>query len=226
MRVHFRRFLASGFIGTFMAGLLALLPIILTIVIVTWLAGQIRVMLGPGSFFGDLLSSAGSTLFGMSEGQLGFWLGLAIALLAIWSLGLVVTLQARKSLTGAIDGLFNRVPLLGTIYRPVAQVVRLLGNQEDGELKGMTVVTARLGNDTTMDVLALQASPDVFRIEDEDRLMIYVPTAPVPMGGFLILVAAKDVAPVPGMEVDDLMKVYFSIGTLAGEAMPDQTYPD
>ena len=55
--------------------------------------------------------------------------------------------------------------------------------------------------------------------------MIYVPTAPVPMGGFLILVAAKDVAPVPGMEVDDLMKVYFSIGTLANEAMPDQTLP-
>ncbi len=215
------RILAGGLLGTFMAGLLALLPIVLTIVIVTWLADQIRLILGPGSFLGDLLTSAGSTVFGLTKGQLGFWLGLAIALLVVWGLGLIVTLQARKTLTGAIDNLFNRVPLLGTIYRPIAQVVRLMGQRDDGELKGMQVVTARLGTDRSIDVLALQASPKIFRIENEDRLLIYVPTSPVPMGGFLLLVAMEDVAPVPDMEVDDLMKVYFSIGTLADEAIPE-----
>ncbi len=40
------------------------------------------------------------------------------------------------------------------------------------------------------------------------------------MGGFLLLVATKDVTLVPDMDLDDLMKVYFSIGALAADSLP------
>lgn len=206
-------------LGNFLAGILTLLPIILTVVIINWLVRQIGGLLGPGSLLGNLLTSAGTVVVGEQQSQLAFWLGLSIALAGIWSLGLVVTLQARRSLTGMIDALFNRVPLLATIYRPVAQVVRLLDKKGEGELTGMDVVSVRSGP-AGMDMLALQASPQVFYIDGEARLLIYLPTAPIPMGGFLLLFPENDVTPVPEMEVDDLMKVYFSIGTLASDAMP------
>lgn len=213
---------AKFLLGTFVAGVFVLLPIILTVVIINWLVGHIRNLLGPGSLIGDLLASAGSTVFGLDNDQLSFWIGLSLAIIGIWFIGLVVTLQARKTITGALDALFNRIPFLNSIYRPVAQVVRLLDSQEEGELKGMQVVTVRLGGDTSTDILALQASPTTFTIDGEDRALIYVPTAPVPMGGFLLMIATENVKRVPDMDVDDLMKVYFSVGTLASEAMPPQ----
>jgi uncharacterized membrane protein len=216
------RMVPRGLLGTFFAGFLVLLPIIVTVLIISWLVGQVRYLFGPGSFFGDILVSAGSTIFGAGGDQLAFWIGMFIVLFGVWGIGLFVTLQARKTLSGIVDALFNRVPLLGAIYRPVAQVVRLLDTRGGGDLEGMQVVTARLGGEASVDTLALRASQNIFTIGGEARSLIYVPTAPIPMGGFLLLVATKNVTPVPDMDLDDLMKVYFSIGALASESLPQR----
>jgi len=49
---------------------------------------------------------------------------------------------------------------------------------------------------------------------------VYLPTAPVPMTGGLVLVPATSVVPVPEMKVDDLLRVYFSLGALAADTLP------
>lgn len=208
----------KGIASAFLTGLFVLLPVILTFLIIEWIVSKLRAALGPGSVLGDLLTSGGSSLVGPGHQTLAFWLGLAVALFGVWALGVLVKSQARRKLDTWIDQMFSKVPLIRTIYRPVSQVVRLLNADNEGEFKGMSVVMCRFGGEEGAEVLALLTTPQVYDVSGKRRQLVYLPTSPVPMSGGLVFVAEDAVRPVPGMEVDDLMKIYFSLGAL----MPDE----
>jgi uncharacterized membrane protein len=106
------------------------------------------------------------------------------------------------------------------IYNPVARVIRLATEKGGGDLSGMDVVAVRFGNEDGTHILALLASHDRYYIGDLRRVMVYLPTAPLPMTGGLVLVPEDHITVVPDMKVDDLLKVYFSLGALAPESMP------
>lgn len=207
----------KGIASAFLAGLVVLLPVILTFLIIEWIVARLRGALGPGSFLGDLLTSGGSSLIGPGHQTLAFWLGLAIALVGIWALGVLVKAQAKRKLDTWIDALFSRVPLVRSIYRPVSQVVRMLNADSKDEFKGMSVVMCRFGGEQGAEVLALLTTPEVYVVGGKRRQLVYLPTSPVPMSGGLVFVAEDAVSPVPGMDADDLMKIYFSLGALMPE---------
>ncbi len=214
----FRSFWRSRVTGTFLAGLIVLLPIVLTVVIIAWLVQILRDALGPGTFLGELLRRGGSAL--VENDTLAFWLGVAIALIGIWLLGAIVRTEARRGVQGAIDLMFARVPLVKGIYNPVARVIRLATEKGGGDLSGMDVVAVRFGGEDGTHILALLASHDRYYVGDLRRVMVYLPTAPLPMTGGLVLVPEDHITVVPDMKVDDLLKVYFSLGALAPESMP------
>lgn len=213
-----RGFWRSRVTGTFLAGLLVLLPIVLTVVIIAWLVQVLRDALGPGTFLGELFRRGGSAL--VENDTLAFWLGVVIALFGIWLLGALVRTEARRSVQGAIDLLFARLPLVKSIYNPVSRVIRLATEKGGGDLSGMDVVAVRFGGQDGTHILALLASNDYYYVGELRRVMVYLPTAPFPMTGGLILVPEENITVVPGMRVDDLLKVYFSLGALAPESMP------
>jgi uncharacterized membrane protein len=223
----FRSFWRSRVTGTFLAGLIVLLPIVLTVVIIAWLVQILRDALGPGTVLGELLRRGGSAL--VENDTLAFWLGVAIALIGIWLLGAIVRTEARRGVQGAIDLLFARMPLVKGIYNPVSRVIRLATEKGGGDLSGMDVVAVRFGGEDGTHILALLASHDRYYIGDQRRVMVYLPTAPLPMTGGLVLVPEDHITVVPDMKVDDLLKVYFSLGALAPESMPPnmlQVRPD
>ncbi len=200
-------------LGPFLTGMVFLAPVILTIVLLQWVGGYIRAALGPDSLIGSGLSRGGQLIVGMSAPVLAFWAGLALVIVAIWGLGLFVQVRARAELQGGFDRLLGRVPLLGAVYRPLAQVVRMVGGKPGDELQGMAVVAVNFGDATQ--VLALLASPRIFDLGQGPRQLVLMPTAPVPVGGALIFVAVDRVTRVPDLRVEDLAKFYVSMGTLA-----------
>ena len=197
--------------GPFLTGLVFLAPVLLTIVILQWLAGYVVAALGPGTLIGGALASGGMLL--TSTPELAFVTGLGLAALFVWALGLLVQTQARARLEGGLDNLIGRIPVLGGFYRPLAQMIRMIGGAPGGELQGMAPVSVRFGDDT--EVLALLASPQVFDMGDGPRHLVLLPTAPVPVGGALVFVAVDRIHRVSGLGVDDLAKFYVSMGTVA-----------
>ena len=218
-------FWRTSVIGSFLAGLLFLMPIALTVVIVAWIVNLLRGVIGPGTVLGDLLTRGGNYLLGLpNQDTLAFWLGVGIALVGIWLLGLIIKTRAKHIIQDYLDRLITRVPLIRSIYSPVSRVVRLAtdrGNGAPGDLSSMSVVSCRFGGaDNGVDVLALLASNHVYNIAGERRRLVYLPTAPIPMSGGLVLVAEGAVTSVPNMKVDDLLKIYVSLGALTPEVMP------
>jgi len=215
------RFWRTSIIGTFLAGSFFLLPVVLTIFIIIWLVRWIKYALGPGTFFGELILQSGKVLVGRDYEYIAFALGLLIAVIGIWILGLFVRTQARKGLENAFDATMDRVPFFRSIYKPVARIVRFAsGDPNAEELAGMSVVRCRLGSLDGVDTLALLASPQTYVLDGEKRKLVYFPTSPIPMSGYLLFMPEKNITPVSGMQVDQLMKIYVSLGALAPENMP------
>jgi uncharacterized membrane protein len=220
---YISRFWRTSVIGSFLAGLLFLLPVVLTVFIVAWIIDFMRGALGPGTFLGGLLTTGGRYIIGQDQETLAFWLGMGIALIGIWLLGLIVKTQAKSIIQHNLDSLFAKVPLIRSIYSPVSRVVRLAtdrGTGAPGDMSSMSVVSCRFGGEGGVDILALLASQQIYTIAGERRRLVYLPTAPIPMSGGLVLVGEQAITPVPDMKVDDLLKVYVSLGALAPEAMP------
>jgi len=217
------RFWRTSVIGSFLAGLLFLLPVMLTAFIIAWIIDFIRNAMGPGTFLGNLLQIGGGYILGPEQDILSFWLGVAIALVGIWLLGLIVKTQAKSIVQSYLDRLLSRVPVIRSIYSPVSRVVRLATDRGggSGDLSGMSVVSCRFGGDKGIDILALLASKQVYVIAGQRRRLVYLPTAPLPMSGGLVLVPEATLTVMPEMKVDDLLKIYVSLGALAPEAMPN-----
>jgi uncharacterized membrane protein len=219
MRAVISRLWSTGIVGTFLTGVFVLLPVALTFVILDWMIGKIAGVVGPGSLLGDLLTSGGGTIIGPNHGIIAFILGLLIALALVWLIGLFVRTLAKQRFNRFIDNVFERLPFVRSIYKPVAQVVRLLSGDGDEKFKGMAVVTCRLGGTNGVDILALVTSPKSFVIAGETRRLVYLPTSPLPMSGGLILMPESKLEFMPEISVDELMQIYFSLGAVVPEAI-------
>ncbi len=197
--------------GPFVTGLVFLAPVLLTVVLLQFLAGYVLAALGPSTFIGRALASGG--MFVTADPGLAFLIGLGVAALLVWGLGLIVQTRARAGLEAGLDRLLGRIPVIGGFYRSLAQVVRLVGNKSDNEMARMAVVSVRFGAD--IEVLGLLASPEAFDTGAGPRLLVLLPTAPVPVGGGLLFVDPARVQRVPALGVEDLAKFYVSMGTVA-----------
>ena len=207
---------------TFLAGLVLLLPVVLTVLIMAWIIDVLRAALGPGTFLGNLLTTGGTTIIGPGYDTLAFFLGILIAIFGIWFLGIIARSAAQQSIQRSLDRAFAKLPIIRTIYNPISRVVRLATDKTTGDFSGMTVVSCRFGGKNGVDVLALLANQQTYYIGKEPRCMVYLPTAPVPMTGGLVLVPEESVVPVPEMKVDDLLRIYFSLGALAPDTLPSK----
>ena len=97
----------------FLTGLLAALPLMLTIFVTGWLLSLINQYLGPGSAFGRFLSSLG---FGAGASELTpYLIGLALIIAGIYALGLLVHSRVGTWAAALFDRLI-RVNLTGTFH--------------------------------------------------------------------------------------------------------------
>jgi len=206
-------------ISNVVTGSLVLLPLVLTVLIIGWIINTLVALLGPETWFGGLLTSGGAAIVGEKLELIAFLIGASIGLFGLWLLGLTIRAQAQRTLDQVLDGLLARVPLFRTIYRPVSQVVRVFAGSK-AELVGLPVVMCRFGGEGGADVPAFLASPEAFQVKGERRLVVYLPTSPVPAWGGLVMVPEESVIPVPEMEAEALIKLYFSFGVLAPEVLP------
>lgn len=193
----------------FIAGLLAALPLLLTIFVTAWLLSFLNQYLGPTSAFGRFLSSLG---FGVETSEIvPYLIGLALIIGAIYALGLLVHSRLGALVAGIFDSLIRRVPLISNVYDISSRFVSIVDTKNGDSLKSMSPAWCYFGGKPGAAVLALLPSKTPIVLGGEEYLSVLVPSAPVPFGGALIYVPAKWVEPAEG-GIDELMSVYVSMG--------------
>ncbi len=193
----------------FIAGLLAALPLLLTIFVTAWLLSFLNQYLGPTSAFGRFLSSLG---FGVETSEIvPYLIGLALIIGAIYALGLLVHSRLGALVAGIFDSIIRRVPLISNVYDISSRFVSIVDTKNGDSLKSMSPAWCYFGGKPGAAVLALLPSKTPIVLGGEEYLSVLVPSAPVPFGGALIYVPAKWVEPAEG-GIDELMSVYVSMG--------------
>ncbi|MEX2186402.1 MAG: DUF502 domain-containing protein [Pirellulales bacterium] len=201
----------------FIAGVFAVLPLVITVAVVMWVTNFLAGFFGPGTIIGGGLQSLGLNF--SSNSALAYIVGWAFVLGVIFLLGMLVELGARRLIQGKLDSLALRIPLLGGVYGTVRQLVGMMDKSQNADLQGMTVVFCNFGQANGASFLALLASPQAFRIGDADYQAVIIPTAPVPVGGGLIFVPTANIQPA-NITVDAFMSIYVSMGVTGPQFLP------
>jgi uncharacterized membrane protein len=193
---------------TFLAGLLAVLPIVLTLYIVIWVGNYLHQLAGPGSAMGDMLASIGLAF--ATDRFVAYLLGFLMVILFIYVLGLVVQSGLTKQLR-VMDRVVRRLPLVGSIYDLTNRFVGLFDQKEQADLKAMSPVWCFFGGEGGTAVLALMPNPEPVVLGGHRYHVILVPSAPVPFGGGLLYVPAHWVKPA-SFGVEALTRIYVTMG--------------
>lgn len=192
----------------FLAGLLAALPLALTIFIVGWSLTLVNQYLGPGSEFGQFLISLGLGV-STTASYLG---GLVVIIAVIYLLGVIVESRIGAWIAALFERIIRGTPLISNVYDLSSRVVSVVGSKDsDANLKNMKPVWCFFGGKPGAAVLALMPTSRPIVHDETSYLAVLIPSAPVPFGGALIYVPESWVEPAPGY-VDDLISVYVSMG--------------
>jgi uncharacterized membrane protein len=197
----------------FVAGVLAILPVVITVAVVAWVGNLVRQLVGRGTLIGAGLRRLGLEF--ASNDTAAYCLGVLIVLAVIFGIGVAVEAGARGLIQRLSDMVLQRIPLVGSVYGTSKQVVGML-SPNDAALKGMKPVFCSFGQEAGAGFLALLVSPQRYRMCGRDYQIVIVPTSPVPIGGGLVFVPAEVLQPTD-LSVEGLMSIYVSMGITAGQ---------
>ncbi len=147
----------------------AVLPAVLTIGIVVWVAGFVHRLIGRGTILGNGLQSLGLKF--VANSTTAYVIGWTVVLVAIFSLGLLAQMGAKRFSQRLFDAVASRVPLVGSIYGTSKQLVSMFDRKDESEIKAMSVVWCFFGKEGA-GVLALMPTPERFRVNG--LMSIYV----------------------------------------------------
>ena len=183
------------------SGLILLVPIALTYVIVSFLFDVVDGVLRP--WIQWILAQFGIewTLPGP---------GILAAAILVYLLGAFAAVRiGRRSVDWARASLL-KVPFIGTIYSANRQLVESFSGTSTTGFKRVVLVQFPKAGTWSLGFLTGITDAD----DAEKLIMTYVPTAPLPNSGFVVLVPPKDVLDTD-LSVPDAMQLIFSGGIVS-----------
>jgi len=203
------RQLVTRMFNTFLAGLLAFLPLLVTFVLLGWVANLLRGFIGPHSLFGSLLSAIGFQLV-ENEGM-AYVVGALLLFVGLYLLGAVVQTRMKTYLETLVERTIKRLPLIGPLYDVTDRFVGMFDRNAQADLTAMSPVWCFFGGEGGVAVLALMPNPAPIEIGGFSYRAVLVPTAPIPVGGGLLYVPLDWVKPAD-IGVEQLTSIYLSMG--------------
>jgi uncharacterized membrane protein len=183
---------------TFFTGLATLLPIVVTIAVVLWIINTAESLLG--AVVRPLLP----------EGSYPRGVGLVVALLLIFAIGVLMEAVLFRRLMGWLEAGLERIPLVKTVYGAVRDLMSLFS--KSGTRKFSKVVLVKfpgidaqlIGFVTIEDFAGLPLAPG------KDRIAVYLPMS-YTIGGYTALLPRECLTPLD-MSLEDAMRFVVTAG--------------
>ncbi len=194
------------------AGLLAWLPLAITVWVLSWLLGA------TDSLFLWMLQAAEAVLPASVApliARLSHVPGLSILVLAVAMLltGMFVTNIFGQWWLRQWDNLLNRIPIVKSIYSSVKQVSDTLFSTNGNAFREAVLVQYPRAGSWTIAFVTGRPGGEVAEHLQGDWLSVYVPTTPNPTSGFFLMVPRADVVELD-MSVDQALKYVISMGVV------------
>lgn len=208
--------------ASFFTGLAVVLPGVITLAIVKWLFGTVA------SFTDVLLFFLPESVTHDSSGQVHwYWsvLALGVAVVLVSFVGLLTRNYIGKRLIHLADTIMLRVPVLNKIYGTIKQVDQAFSSNKKSAFQTVALVEYPREGIYSVGFITSEQAEEVEQKTHKKCVCIFIPTTPIPTGGFLIIVPEEQVIKLD-MSVADGLKYIISIGAISQERLPTVRLPD
>ena len=182
-----------------LAGLLAILPVVLTLYLLYWLATSAEKILGDAirMFLPDAMYWPG--------------MGLLAALVVVFLVGLLMHAYVIRRMFASVEQLLYHMPLIKTVYGAISDFFNYFSPTRKREFEQVVAVTI---GDTGMEVIGFvtQAEPEKLPedFRGEDSILVYLPLSYM-IGGYAVLMPRSAVRPLD-MNMEEAMRFTLTAG--------------
>ena len=180
------------------AGIVALLPLLSFVLTIVYFENQLAIYLKDSGYY-------------------FFGLGLILAAAIVYVVGLVITNFIGKWIWDLMDRLLDRLPILGNLYQTFKQILGY-GEGPGAFFQRVVMIPAV---DSIGESLGLVTNEKPFENDPEKAhlIAVFIPTAPSPASGKLILID-RSLTKDAGISVNEAMQTIVSVGSYFGEEKP------
>lgn len=194
----------------FITGLLASFPLVVTLFLLSWLFNKLD-RLSP-------LVTHGLIALGLPL-RPGFripGLGILFTIGLIFIVGLSTTTLVGRWIVQLAERLMNKISILRTIYGSAKQAVDAVGTKQT-LFRQVVVVEFPRRDLFSVGFITCDYVGELQETDKRRLVYVFIPSTPIPLGGFLIVVPWEEVIPL-SMTTEDGMKLIMSGGILSPEA--------
>ncbi len=187
---------------TLLTGFITLLPIVLTIYLLYWLATTSEYVMGSALRY--VLPQA--TYFP--------GLGMIVGLVIVFIVGLLMNAYLVRRLFAFGEQIVFKLPLIKTVYRAMRDLFDFFSPKKDAYDQ---VVTVNIGGIEMIGFITQQdpsRMPESFR--DRDSVLVYLPMSYM-IGGYTALIPRKDITPCK-MSMEEAMRFVLTAGITGKQA--------
>jgi len=193
LTTHFKRY--------FLAGLLLLAPLSITIWVITWVFDLLDSVLP--------MALRSESLFGVHIP--GF--GLLVVLLVVMTTGFLAANLIGQKLVEFWESMMRRIPLVRSIYSSVKQVSDTILAPTGQAFRQAVLVQYPRPGSWTIAFLTGKPAEEVAGHLPVECVSVYVPTTPNPTSGFFLMMPKSEVI-LLSIGVDAALKYVISMGTV------------
>lgn len=203
----------------FITGLVILLPVALTIAIVSFIFNLLTVpFLGIiKAIFGEHdLFTQGFLFLNAEQMQ-----NLVVQLLILGSLfvlalglGFIARWFFFRTFLKCADYVVKRIPLVRTIYKTCQDVIRTLFTSDTNSFKQVVMVRFPNQDSFALGLITREEMPALAETSHADAIGVFIPTTPNPTSGFLIMYRPQDLLYLD-MKIEDAFKYIISCGVIS-----------
>jgi uncharacterized membrane protein len=186
---------------TFLKGLVAIIPITLTLYLLFWLAGTAELALGNifMFFFPDSWYIPG----------LGFLLGLAV----VFCVGTFLESQTFHRRFHNVEQLMIKIPVVKTIYTAIRDFTSLFGHEQKGKFKQVVLVNVPPGNRQQIGFITVSDSEErSYTFIGNNQIAVFLPFS-YQMGGNTVIISRENVVEID-MSVEDALRFIATAGVV------------
>jgi uncharacterized membrane protein len=206
--------------ASFLTGLAVVLPGVITLAVVKWFFGTLTSFTDALLFFLPYCRLDPKFIFknGVDGSMFWYWsltaIVLAVGLVTV--IGLLTRYYMGKRLIEWADSLMLRVPVLNKIYGTIKQVDEAFTSGKKSSFKTVVLVEYPREGIYSVGFITSEEKDEIDAKTGKKCVRVFIPTTPIPTGGFLIVVPEEMVIKLD-MSVAEGFKYIISIGALSNE---------
>lgn len=196
--------------GTFISGLLAIIPVGATFYILWFLYHLIDGVVGKETPFGTMVEKA-----------LGTWIpgmGIYMTVILVLLVGLVTRNFFGRTLHYYLERIFFSLPGVRKMYSTLKQFTNALLNRDTSSFQKVVMFEYPKEG---INVIGLVTNEELGRLQDEtgeECLLVYAPTAPNPLSGMMLIIPERKVTYLD-IPVEDALSMVLSSGSVLPESL-------